>query len=163
MAEATEAGSKPTGVADTLGQEHGAVGHDSTRGHDALLVQTATPALSPSGDFPEIADLHHHTEEDDENADTWELDDGYPAWDDTFEGDDLDTVLAGEQDSVSTGSSTLSGKTTSTTPKRSFGEVDVEESEFFVEQSSSQSQFSIRRNSHQHSQSYLGPKKTRTR
>ena len=161
MTEPAEAGSNPTGVADTLGQEQGAVGHDV--GHNAPLAQTTTPALSSSGDFPEITDLHHHTEEDDENADTWELDDGYVVWDDTFEGDDLDTALAGEQDSVSTGSSTLSGKTTSITSKRSFGEIEVEESESFVEQSSSQSQFAIRKiltNTHKVSS---GPKKTRMR
>ena len=113
-------------------------------GHNTLIAQTATPALPSSGDFSEIADLRHRTEEDDENADTWELDDGYGAWDETFEGDDLDTALAGEPDSASTGSSTLSGKTASIASKRSFGEVEVEESDFLVEQSSSQSQSTIR-------------------
>ncbi len=143
MTEPAEAGSNPTGLAEILEQDP--VDHDSTSGHNALLAQTATPALSSSGDLPEIADLHHHTEEDDENADTWELDDGYVAWDETFEGDDLDTALAGEPDSASTGSSTLSGKTASIASKRSFGEVEAEESESLVEQSSSQSQFAIHR------------------
>jgi hypothetical protein len=78
LTEAAEDGSHPTGLADTL--EQGAVGHN-TRGHNALIAQTATPAL-PSSDFPESADLHQLTEVDDE-ADTWELDldDGYGAWD----------------------------------------------------------------------------------
>ena len=142
MTEPVEDGSSPTGLANTL--EQGAVGHDNTTDHTTLTGQTVTPALPPSGDFPEIADLRHGTGEDDENADTWELDDGYGAWDETFEGDDLDTALAGEPDSASTGSSTLSGKTASIASKRSFGEVEVEESESLVEQSSSQSQFAIR-------------------
>jgi hypothetical protein len=141
LTEAAEDGGHPTGLADTL--EQGAVGHDNTRGHDALIARTATPAL-PSSIFPESADLHQLTEVDDE-ADTWELDDGYGAWDETFEGDDLDTALAGEPDSASTGSSTLSGKTTSIASKRSFGEVEVEESESLVEQSLLQSQFAVRK------------------
>ncbi|KAH9079227.1 hypothetical protein EDB83DRAFT_2341494 [Lactarius deliciosus] len=119
LTEPAEAGSNTSGLADNLDQG--------------------------AGDFPEIVDIPR-TEEDDENADTWELDDGYVAWDDTFEGDDLDTALAGEPDSASTGSSTLSGKTASIASKRSFDEIEVEESESLVEQSSSQS-----------------PKKTRTR
>ncbi|KAF8275218.1 hypothetical protein EI94DRAFT_1825195 [Lactarius quietus] len=133
LTEPAEDRSNPIGLGDAL--ELGAVGHDDTRGHNALKAQTTTP----SGDIPEIADLRHRTEEDDENADTWELDDGYGAWDETFDGDDLDTALAGEQDSASTGSSTLSGKTASIASKRSFGEVEVEESESLVEQSSWQS------------------------
>lgn len=137
LTEPAEAENDPTGLADTLKQ--GAVGHDSTSGHNALLAKTETPALSSSGDFPEIVDLYQRTEEDDENADTWELDDGYVAWDETFEGDDLDAALAGEPDSASTGSSTLSGNTASITSKRSFGEVEVEDSEALVELSSSQS------------------------
>lgn len=141
LTEAAEDGSHPTGLADTL--EQGAVGHDNTRGHNALIAQTATPAL-PSSDFPESADPHQLTEVDEE-ADTWELDDGYGAWDETFEGDDLDTALAGEPDSASTGSSTLSGKTASIASKRSFGEVEFEESESLVEQSSSQSQSAVRK------------------
>lgn len=139
MTEVAEDASHPTGLADTL--EQGVVGHDNTRGHDALIAQTTTPAL-PSSDFPESAVLHQLTEVDDE-ADTWELDDGYGAWDETFEGDDLDTALAGEPDSASTGSSTLSGKTASIASKRSFGEVEVEEIESLTEQSSSQSQFAV--------------------
>jgi hypothetical protein len=141
LTEPAEDGCNPTGLADIL--EQGAVGQDDTREPNVLAAQMSTPALPSSGDFPEIADLRHRTEEDDENADTWELDDGYGAWDETFEGDDLDTALAGEPDSVSTGSSTLSGKTASVASKRSFGEVEVEESESPAEQSS-QSQFIIR-------------------
>ena len=140
MTEPAEDGRDPTGLADIL--EQGAVGQDNTREPNVLAAQTSTPTLPSSGDFPEIADLHHRTEEDDENADTWALDDGYGAWDETFEGDDLDTALAGEPDSASTGSSTLSGKTASVASKRSFGELEVEESESLVEPSS-QSQFAI--------------------
>jgi len=143
LTEPADFGSNPAGDAHTLEQD--VVGYDSTRGNGAPQAQTATLAISPSGDLPETANLHHLTEEDDENADTWELDDGYAVWDETFEGDDLDTALAGEPDSASTDSSTLSGKTTSIASKRSFGEIEVEESESLVEQSSLQSQLAIYR------------------
>jgi len=80
----------------------------------------------------------YHTEEDEENPETWELDDGYAIWEETAEGDEFDIGLVAEPDSVSTGSSTLSGKTASIASKRSFDAVD--ESESTVEQSSLQSQ-----------------------
>lgn len=80
----------------------------------------------------------HHAEEDEENAESWELDDGYAIWEETADGDEFDIGLVAEPDSVSTGSSTLSGKTASITSKRSFDAVD--ESEPTVEQSSLQGQ-----------------------
>lgn len=80
----------------------------------------------------------HHAEEDEENAESWELDDGVAIWEETADGDEFDIGLVAEPDSVSTGSSTLSGKTASITSKRSFDAVD--ESEPTVEQSSLQSQ-----------------------
>ncbi len=102
-------------------------------------MELATPAVSLRDEFSESVDLDHQPEEDDENAESWELDDGYAAWDDTIEGDELDIALAGEPDSVSSGSSTLSGKTASITSKRSFAEVDPT-----VAQSSLQSQLTLR-------------------
>jgi hypothetical protein len=81
---------------------------------------------------------NHHAEEDDENAEDWELDDGYAIWEESAEGDEFDIGLVAEPDSVSTGSSTLSGKTASISSKRSFDAID--ESEPTVEQSLLQSQ-----------------------
>lgn len=81
----------------------------------------------------------NHAEEDEENAESWELDDGVAIWEETVEDDEFDIGLVAEPDSVSTGSSTLSGKTASIASKRSFDAVD--ESEPTVEQSSLQSQF----------------------
>jgi len=104
-------------------------------------VESATPAVSLRDEFSGSVNSHHHPEEDEENAESWELDDGYAAWDETIDGDELDIALVGEPDSMSSGSSTLSGKTASITSKRSFDEVDPT-----VAQSSLQS-----------------PKKTRTR
>jgi hypothetical protein len=46
------------------------------------------------------------------------LDDGYADWEETINGDELDIALVGELNSVSSGSSTLSGKTASMTSKR---------------------------------------------
>jgi hypothetical protein len=86
----------------------------------------------------EPVDPDQHAEEDDENAESWELDDGYAVWEESAEGDEFDVGLVAEPDSVSTGSSTLSGKTASIASKRSFDAVD--ESEFTAEQSSLQSQ-----------------------
>jgi hypothetical protein len=86
----------------------------------------------------EPVDPDHHAEEDEENAESWELDDGYAIWEETAEGDEFDIGLVAEPDSVSTGSSTLSGKTTSISSKRSFDTID--ESEPTVEQPSLQSQ-----------------------
>ena len=80
----------------------------------------------------------NHAEEDEENAESWELDDGVAIWEETVEDDEFDIGLVAEPDSVSTGSSTLSGKTASIASKRSFDAVD--ESEPTVEQSSLQSQ-----------------------
>ena len=76
------------------------------------------------GEISESVNLHHHTEGDEGNAENWELDDGYADWEETIDGDELDIELVGEPDSVSSGSSTLSGKTASITSKRSFDEVD---------------------------------------
>ena len=86
----------------------------------------------------EPVDPDLHAEEDEENAESWELDDGVAIWEETAEGDEFDIGLVAEPDSVSTGSSTLSGKTASIASKRSFDAVD--ESEPTVEQSSLQSQ-----------------------
>lgn len=85
----------------------------------------------------EPVDPDLHAEEDEENAESWELDDGAAIWEETAEGDEFDVGLA-EPDSVSTGSSTLSGKTASIASKRSFDAID--ESEPTVEQASLQSQ-----------------------
>ena len=92
---------------------------------------SATTTTSSRVEFSEPA---HPTEEDEENAENWELDDGYAIWEETVEGDELDDALVGEPDSVSTSSSTLSGTTAPITSKRSFDAVD--ESEQTVEQSS---------------------------
>jgi hypothetical protein len=81
----------------------------------------------------------HHAEEDEENAESWELDDGYAIWEETADGDEFDIGLVAEPDSVSTDSSTLSGQTASIASKRSFDAID--ESAPTVEQSSLQSQF----------------------
>jgi len=101
-------------------------------------VESATPAVSLRDEFSGSVNPHHHPEEDEENAESWELDDGYAAWDETIDGDELDIALVGEPDSMSSGSSTLSGKTASITSKRSFDEVDPT-----VAQSSLQSQLII--------------------
>lgn len=89
----------------------------------------------------EPAEPSHHTEEDEENAESWELDDSYAVWEVTA-GDEFDIGLVGEPDSVSTGSSTLSGETPSIASKRSIDAVD--ESDPVVEQSSLQSQLTVR-------------------
>jgi hypothetical protein len=94
--------------------------------------------MSSGVEILEPVDPDHHAKEDDENAESWELDDGYAVWEESAEGDEFDIGLVAEPDSVSTGSSTLSGKTASIASKRSFDAVD--ESEFTVEQSSLQSQ-----------------------
>ena len=86
----------------------------------------------------EPVNADHHAQDDEENPESWELDDGYAIWEETAEGDEFDIGLVAEPDSVSTGSSTLSGKTASIASKRSFDAVD--ESEPTVEQSSLQSQ-----------------------
>jgi hypothetical protein len=97
--------------------------------------------ISSRDEFSEPAISYHYTEEDEENAESWELDDGYPIWEETVEGDEFDIALVGEPDSVSTDSSTLSGNTLSITSKRSFDAVD--ESEPTVEQSLLQSQLTV--------------------
>ena len=74
----------------------------------------------------EPVNADHHSEEDEENAESWELDDGVAIWEETAEGDEFDI------------SSTLSGKTASIASKRSFDAVD--ESEATVGQSSLHSQ-----------------------
>lgn len=86
----------------------------------------------------EFANPDYQAEEDEENAESWELDDGVAIWEETAEGDEFDIGLVVEPDSVSTGSSTLSGKTASIASKRSFDTIDDGEST--VEQSSLQSQ-----------------------
>lgn len=102
-------------------------------------MEISTPAVSLRDEYSESVNLDHQPEEDDENAEGWELDDGYAAWDEIIEGDELDIALAVEPDSVSSGSSTLSGKTASITSKRSFDEIDPT-----VAQSSLQSQLILR-------------------
>src|SRR6267142_7049617 len=97
--------------------------YDNTE-YSAQEAELATPAISLRSEFSESVNPHHHTEEDEENAENWELDDGYADWEETIDGDELDIALVGEPDSVSSGSSTLSGKTASITSKRSFDEVD---------------------------------------
>ena len=101
-------------------------------------MELATPAVSLRDEFSQSVNPHHYPEEDEENTEGWELDDGYAAWDETIDGDELDIALVGESDSTSSGSSTLSGKTASITSKRSFDEVDLT-----VAQSSLQSQLTI--------------------
>jgi hypothetical protein len=93
----------------------------------------------PSGvEILEPVNADHHAEEDEENAESWELDDGVAVWEETAEGDEFDIGLVAEPDSASTGSSTLSGKTASIASKRSFDAVD--ESEATVGQPSLHSQ-----------------------
>jgi len=107
-------------------EEQDTASHDGTDEYGTQEGEPASPGLSLRGEFPEPADPYHHTEEED-NAEGWELDDGDAVWDDTFDGDEFDVALAGEPDSVSTGSSTLSGNTASITSKRSFDEVEESE------------------------------------
>lgn len=122
---------------DATNEEQDATGHDNTS-YGAQDVELATPAISLRDESSESVNPHHHPEEDEENAESWELDDGYAAWDETMDGDELDIALGGEPDSLSSGSSTLSGRTASITSKRSFDEVDPT-----VAQSSLQSQLNI--------------------
>ena len=119
---------------DATNEEQDAAGHDNTS-YGTQEGELATPSISLRDEFSESVNPHHHPEEDEENAESWELDDGYAAWDETIDGDELDVALGGEPDSMSSGSSTLSGKTASITSKRSFDEVDST-----VAQSSLQSQ-----------------------
>jgi len=122
-------------IANEDGQS--AASHGDAVEYDAQDAELATPAILLRGEYSEPTNTsHHHTDEDEENAESWELDDGYAVWDETFDGDEFDVAPAGEPDSVSSGSSTLSGKTASITSKRSFDEVD--ESEPTMEQSLSQ-------------------------
>lgn len=81
-------------------------------------------AISKSIEILESVNTNHHAEEDEENAESWELDDGYAIWEETAEGDEFDIGLVAEPDSVSTDSSTLSGKTASISSKRSFDAID---------------------------------------
>ena len=117
-----------------------AIGHDDTNEYTPQ-AETPTPALSTRGEFSEPANSYHHTEEDEEDPESWELDDGFAVWEETVDdNDDHDAaLLVGEPDAESTGSSTLSEWTASVASKRSFTEID--ESESPVEGSSSQSQF----------------------
>jgi len=122
--------------------EKGTVNHEDTDEYIAQEAELATPAISLGVEILEPENLDHHAEEDEENAESWELDDGVAIWEETAEGNEFDIGLVAEPepepDSVSTGSSTLSGKTVSIASKRSFDAVD--ENELTVEQSSLQSQ-----------------------
>jgi hypothetical protein len=122
-------------------EEKGAATHEDTSEYIAQEAELATPATLSGVEILEPANPDHTPEEDEENADNWELDDGYAIWEETAEGDEFETGLVVEPDSVSTGSSTLSGKTASIASKRSFDAVD--ESEPMVEQSSLQSQLTV--------------------
>lgn len=119
-------------------EEKGAVSHEITDEYIAQEAELATPAISSGVEILEPVNPDHHAEEDEENAENWELDDGIAIWEETVEDDEFDIGLVAEPDSVSTSSSTLSGKTASIASKRSFDAVD--ESEPTVEQSSLQSQ-----------------------
>lgn len=119
-------------------EEKGAASDEDTGEYIAQEAELATPAISSGVEILEPVNTDHHAEEDEENAESWELDDGYAIWEETAEGDEFDLGLVAEPDSVSTGSSTLSGKTASITSKRSFDAID--ESEPTVEQSYLQSQ-----------------------
>ena len=112
-------------------EEKGAANHENSGEYGAQEGESATTTI-PSK--VELSEPTHPTEEDEENAESWELDDGYAIWEETVEGDELDDAPVGEPDSVSTSSSTLSGTTAPITSKRSFDAVD--ESEQTVEQSS---------------------------
>jgi len=118
-------------------EEKGDVSHEDTDEYIAQEAELATPAISSGVEILEPENSDHHAEEDEENAESWELDDGVAIWEETAEGDEFDIGLAAEPDSVSTGSSTLSGKTASISSKRSFDAVD--ESEPTMEQSLLQS------------------------
>ncbi|KAI0256507.1 hypothetical protein BJV78DRAFT_1164887 [Lactifluus subvellereus] len=125
-----------------VANEEDAISHDGTNEYTPQ-AETPTPALSTRGEFSEPENPYHHTEEDEEDPESWELDDGFGVWEETVDGDDLDAALLVEPDAESTGSSTLSEKTASIASKRSFTEIDESE---FLQGSSSQN-----------------PKKTRTR
>jgi hypothetical protein len=120
-------------------EEKGAAIHEDTDEYIAQEADLATPAMPSGVEILEPVNADHHAEEDEENAESWELDDGVAIWEETAEGDEFDIGLVAEPepDSVSTGSSTLSGKTASIASKRSFDAVD--ENEPTVEQSSLQS------------------------
>lgn len=118
-------------------EEKGAASHEDTDEYIAQEAELATPAISSGVEILEPENPDHHAEED-ENAESWELDDGVAIWEETAEGDEFDIGLVAEPDSVSTGSSTLSGRTASIASKRSFDEVDRDESEPTVEESSLQ-------------------------
>jgi hypothetical protein len=110
--------------------EQGAVTHD-----DRDDLETATRVLPTRVGSSEVINTY---EEDEEDPESWELDDGYAAWEETVDSDDLGAApLVEEVDAESTGSSTLSERTASLASKRSFTEIDEPESP--VEPSSSQS------------------------
>jgi hypothetical protein len=120
----------------TKEEERGAASHEDTDEYIAQEAELATPAIPSEVEILEPVNADHHAQDDEENPESWELDDGYAIWEETAEGDEFDIGLVAEPDSVSTGSSTLSGKTASIASKRSFDAVD--ESEPTVEQSSLQ-------------------------
>ena len=115
----------------------GSASHEDAGEYIAQEAELATPAISSGVEISEPAIPDHYTEEDEENAESWELDDGYAVWEEIAEGDEFDIGQVAEPDSVSTGSSTLSGNTASIASKRSFDAVD--ESEPTVGQSSPKS------------------------
>jgi hypothetical protein len=121
-------------------EEKGAASHENIDEYGAQEAELATTAILSRVEFSEPAKSYHHTEEDEENAENWELDDGHAIWEETVEGDEFDDALVGEVDSVSTGSSTLSGNSATITSKRSFDAVDG--SDHTVE-SSLQSQLTV--------------------
>jgi hypothetical protein len=96
-------------------------------------IETATPVLPTRVETSEVTNAY----EDEEDPESWELDDGYAVWEETVDSDDLGAALLVEEvDAESTGSSTLSERTASLASKRSFTEIDEAESP--VEPSSSQ-------------------------
>ncbi|KAH9997532.1 hypothetical protein BJV77DRAFT_983220 [Russula vinacea] len=138
----SEESAQSTSPGDNLGvvtneEEKGAASSENTSESGAQEAESATTAAAISSrvEVLEPAEPSHHTEEDEENAESWELDDSYAVWEVTA-GDEFDIGLVGEPDSVSTGSSTLSGETPSIASKRSIDAVD--ESDPVVEQSSLQ-------------------------
>lgn len=138
--QSTDRESNPAVV--TNDEEQGVATYDYTGEYGAQEVELTIPATSVRGELSEAANPYYDpAEEDEENAESWELDDGYAVGEETVDGDEFDTALVGVPDSVSTGSSTLSGKTASLTSKRSYDEVD--ESEHAVEESSLQSRSAV--------------------
>src|SRR6266850_5784546 len=109
---------QPTDPEDNLAsvgneEDQADANHDNTE-YSAQEAELATPAISLRSEFSKSVNPHHHTEEDEENAENWELDDGFADWEveETIDGDELDIALVGEPDSACVIG--LSGKTAST-------------------------------------------------